>query len=62
MCNLSELLIEEGEAKGIVKGRTESNRKILLNMQALGYSYEEMHKITNIPIEEIKELFTPVAV
>lgn len=66
MCNLSELLIEEGEARGIAKGRAEgrieSSRKILINMKKSGYSYEEMSKITDIPIEEIKELLTPVAV
>lgn len=58
MCNLSEMLIE----KGIEKGEATKARQILLVMQANGLTYEEMNKFTNIPIEEIKELLTPVAV
>ena len=50
MCNLSQGIKEESEAKGEEKARTE----IVLNMHKKGYSLDQIVEITNLDVSAVK--------
>ena len=52
MCNLSQGIKEESEAKGEEKARTE----IVLNMHKKGYSLEQIMDVTDMSETEIKAI------
>ena len=54
MCNLSQGIMEKGEAIGLEKGRKESENKFIISMYKRGYSLEEIAGITEKGIDEIK--------
>ncbi|WP_161627756.1 hypothetical protein [Eisenibacter elegans] len=47
---------QEGIAKGIEQGRKERDIALALNAIQEGFDDELIHKITGLPIEEIKQL------
>lgn len=52
MCNLSQGIKEESEAKGEEKARTE----IVLNMHKKGYSLDQIVEITNLNVSTVKAI------
>jgi len=52
MCNLSQGIKEESEAKGEEKARTE----IVLNMHKKGYSLDQIAEITNLDVSAVKAI------
>ena len=52
MCNLSQGIKEESEAKGEEKARTE----IVLNMHKKGYSLDQIVEITNLDVSTVKAI------
>ncbi len=48
--------MEEGKIEGKIEGILEEKVNIAKTMKAEGFSLEQIAKITNLPIEEIKEL------
>lgn len=52
MCNLSQGIKEESEAKGEEKARTE----IVLNMHKKGYSLDQIVEITNLDVSAVKAI------
>lgn len=52
MCNLSQGIKEENEAKGEKKARTE----IVLNMHKKGYSLDRIVEITNLDVSAVKAI------
>ena len=52
MCNLSQGIKEESEAKGEEKARTE----IVLNMHKKGYSLDRIVEITNLDVSAVKAI------
>lgn len=52
MCNLSELIVEEGIEKGIERGRAEERKELLSRMQASGVTREQLLAI-GFTLEEI---------
>lgn len=52
MCNLSQGIKEESEAKGEEKVRTE----IVLNMHKKGYSLDQIVEITNLDVSAVKAI------
>lgn len=52
MCNLSQGIKEENEAKGEEKARTE----IVLNMHKKGYSLDQIVEITNLDVSAVKAI------
>ena len=47
---------EDGEEKGIKKGREEERREIAQNLKSLGLSLEDISKATGLTSEEIEQL------
>ena len=47
---------EDGEVKGIKKGREEERKEIATNLKSLGMSLTDIAKATGLPIEEIEQL------
>ena len=60
MCNLSEVILEdglrEGLEKGLEKGRKTERRNIILNMLKKKASYEQISDFLDLPIDEIKKI------
>lgn len=52
MCNLSQGIKEESEAKGEEKARTE----IVLNIHKKGYSLDQIVEITNLDVSAVKAI------
>jgi predicted transposase YdaD len=52
MCNLSQGIKEESEAKGEEKARTE----IVLNMHKKGYSLDQIVEITNLDVSAVEAI------
>ena len=52
MCNLSQGIKDESEAKGEEKARTE----IVLNMHKKGYSLDQIVEITNLNVSTVKAI------
>ena len=51
--------LEEGREEGRAEGRDEKAEDIALKMLRKGFSPEEIHDITELPIEKINQLITP---
>ena len=60
MCNLSQGLVEEGIAEGIVKGRAEGieegEAEIIIKMYNKGFTVEEIAETLDKDVEEVKEI------
>ena len=60
MCNLSQGLVEEGIAEGIVKGRAEGiaeeRAEIIIKMYNKGFTVEEIAETIDKDVEEVKEI------
>ena len=64
MCNLSQGLVEEGIAKGIVEGRAEGivegraeeRAGIIIKMYNKGFAVEEIAETIDKDVEEVKEI------
>ena len=60
MCNLSELILEdglkEGLEQGLERGKFEERSKIILNMRKKNASYEQISEFLDLPIDEIKRI------
>ena len=64
MCNLSQGLVEEGIAEGIVKGRAEGieegraegEAEIIIKMYNKGFTVEEIAETIDKDVEEVKEI------
>ncbi len=56
MCRIVEEIVEKERAEGRAEGCAETRAELALKMVALKYSYEEISKITEIPVDEIKKL------
>ena len=56
MCNLSQGLVEEGIAEGIVKGRAEGEAGIIIKMYNKGFTVEEIAETIDKDVEEVKEI------
>ena len=50
--------IEKGRAEGRVEGREEERTDIIIKLLRKGFSPEEIHDITELPLERIKQLST----
>ena len=56
MCNLSQGIMEKGEAIGREKGRKESENKFIINMYEMGYPLEEIAGIMDKGINEVEKV------
>ncbi len=56
MCNLSQGIMEKGEAIGLEKGRKEIENKFIISMYEKGYSLEEIAGIMDKEINEIEKV------
>ena len=56
MCNLSQGLVEEGIAEGIVKGKAEERAEIIIKMYNKGFTVEEIAETIDKDVEEVKEI------
>lgn len=54
MCNLSEGILEKGRAKGRVEGRTEEEKKVILNMHNNNFTLEQIVLATGKSVKEIE--------
>jgi SOS response regulatory protein OraA/RecX len=52
MCNLSQGVLEKGEARGEAK----KEAKIIINMSKKGYTLEQIADVTDKSIEEVKAI------
>ena len=64
MCNLSQGILERGEARGEVRGKTRAESGFILNMYKKGYTLEQIADVAEKSIDEVKviieEEFVPV--
>ncbi len=56
MCNLSQGIMEKGEAIGLERGRKEIENKFIISMHEKGYSLEEIAGIMDKEINEIEKV------
>lgn len=56
MCNLSQGIMEKGEAIGLEKGRKEIENKFIISMYEKEYSLEEIAGIMDKEINEIEKV------
>ena len=60
MCNLSQGILEKGEARGEAKGEARGEEKkeakIILNMYKKGYTLEQIADVTDKSAEEIEAI------
>ena len=49
-------ILEEGEAKGIAKGKAETTRKLALNLLRIGINLEQIAEVTELSLEEVQAL------
>jgi predicted transposase/invertase (TIGR01784 family) len=50
-------ILEEGEAKGRAEGKTETTRKLALNLLKMGImSLEQIAEVTELCVEEVQTL------
>lgn len=49
-------ILEEGEAKGEAKGKTETTRKLALNLLQIGMSLEQISQVTELSLEQVQAL------
>ena len=56
MCNLSQGIMEKGEAIGLEKGRKESENKFIINMHEMWYPLEEIAGIMDRGINEVEKV------
>ena len=56
MCNLSQGIMEKGEAIGREKGRKESENKFIISMYEMGYPLEEIAGIMDKGINEVEKV------
>ena len=56
MCNLSQGILEKGEAKGEARGEEKKETKIILNMYKKGYTLEQIADVTDKSAEEIEAI------
>ena len=50
---------EDGLEEGRAEGRAEGREEVALKMLSRGFSPEEIHDMTELPIERINQLITP---
>ncbi|MDY6328166.1 MAG: hypothetical protein SPL51_01645 [Lachnospiraceae bacterium] len=60
MCNLSQGIKEDGiaigEAIGETKGEAKAEARIILNMHKNGFTIEQIAKVTDKDIEDVKSI------
>ena len=54
MCNLSQGILERGEARGEVRGKTRAESGFILNMYKKGYTLEQIADVAEKSIDEVK--------
>lgn len=54
MCNLSQAILERGEARGEARGKTMAENIFIKNMYKKGYKLEQIADVTEKSIEEIE--------
>jgi predicted transposase YdaD len=56
MCNLSQGILERGEARGRAMGESIGEAKIIFKMYKNGFTLEQIADVTDKGIEEIKAI------
>ena len=59
MCNLSQGILERGEARGEAIGKAKEGAKFIFNMYEKGYTLEQISDIADKDIQEIKNSSEP---
>ncbi|MDE7299989.1 MAG: hypothetical protein K2N94_14405 [Lachnospiraceae bacterium] len=56
MCNLSQGILEIGEARGEERGEARGEAKLIMNMYKKGYTIEQIADVTEKSMEDVRAI------